>query len=53
MGWPITKEELMQQIDELLIENENEIIRPEVKERNKVLISAYLEDLKKYMGNGE
>jgi len=52
MGWPITKEELMQRIEELLHINESDTIRSETKRRNKVLIDAYMRDLKKFMANG-
>ena len=53
MGWPTTKEELMQRIDELLNANMSDIIRPDVKRRNKTLIDVYMRNLKKHMSNGE
>ena len=53
MGWPTTKEELMKNIDELLYINMSNIIRPETKRRNKILIDAYMRALKKYMGDGK
>ena len=52
MGWPITKEALMKSIDELLHINTSNMIRPETKRRNKMLIDAYMRDLKKFMSNG-
>ena len=52
MGWPTTKKDLMQGIDELLITLKDESVRPETKENNKILADAYMEDLKKYMSNG-
>ena len=53
MSWPTTKEEFMQRVDELIITLTDDMIRDEDKMRNKILINAYLKEVKKYMGDGE
>lgn len=52
MGWPTTKEDLMQRIDVLLLSLKDEMIRPEDKRNNRILVDAYMKELKKYMGDG-
>ena len=53
MGWPTNKQEYIDWIDNLIRANQDEVIRPEQKRNNLMLISAFRKELKQLLNDEE